>query len=78
MKYTIRQSTKGTVWVNDFFEVEADSLEEARQKVLNGEYEPYNTETDWEFWEDMEPEENDGYRTKELYHKEKLIYKNGE
>lgn len=76
MKYKIRQSTKGTVWVDDYFEVEADSLEEAKQKVLDGEYEPYNTEVNWDTWCDMSPEDNDGWRTQELYDGTELIYKN--
>ena len=76
MKYKIRQSTKGTVWVDDYFEVEADSLEEAKEKVLESMCEPYNTETNWESWEAMEPEDNDGMRTLELYDEYGLIYKN--
>ena len=76
MKYKIRQSTKGTVWVDDYFEVEADSLEEAKEKVLEGMCNPCNTETNWESWEAMEPEDNDGMRTLELYDEYGLIYKN--
>ena len=76
MKYRIRRSTKGTVWVDDYFEVEADSLGEAKEKVLEGSCEPYNTETDWESWSDMDPEDNDGMRTLELYDEFGLIYKN--
>lgn len=76
MKYKIRRSTKGTVWVDDYFEVEADSLGEAKEKVLEGSCEPYNTETDWESWSDMDPEDNNGMRTLELYDEFGLIYKN--
>ena len=64
------------MWVDDYFEVEADSLEEAKEKVLEGMCEPYNTETNWESWEVMEPEDNDGMRTLELYDEYGLIYKN--
>ena len=76
MNYKIRQSTKGTVWVDDYFEVEADSLEEAKEKVIEGMCKPYNTEINWESWEAMEPEDNDGMRTLELYDEYGLIYKN--
>lgn len=78
MKYKIIQSTKGTVWVDDYFEVEAYSLEEAKEKVLEGMCEPYNTETNWKSWNAMEPEDNDGMRTLELYDGCELIYKNGD
>ena len=77
MKYKIRQSTKGTVWVDDYFEVEADSLKEAKEKVLEGMCEPYGTETNWESWYAISPEENGGCRTCGLYDGTDLIYKNG-
>lgn len=50
MKYKIRQSMKATVWVDDYFEVEADSLEEAKEKVLERMCEPYDTKINWDSW----------------------------
>lgn len=76
MKYKITRSTKGKVWVDDYFEVEADSLDEAKEKVLEGMCEPYGTETNWESWEAMDPEDNDGMSTEKLYNEDELIYKN--
>lgn len=69
---------KATVWVDDYFEVEADSLEEAKEKVLERMCEPYDAKINWDSWYVVSPEENGGRRTWELYDGTDLIYKNGD
>ena len=78
MKYKLIRSTKGRIWVDDLFEVEADSLQEAKQKVLYDMVEPCGTETNWDTWDPMTARENDGMSTEKLYNEDELIYKNGE
>ena len=66
--------TKITTWMRTDFEIEAKSLEEAKQKAIEFHLEMGTTELPWEenmdTQEPMSVEENDNQPTEELYDEE--------
>lgn len=73
---------KVTTWYRTDFSIEANSLEEAREKAKEFVKSDEVTMVGWEAVEDtieiMFPDENDGHSTEELYDQEnQLVYKNG-
>ena len=66
--------TKITTWMRTDFEIEAKSLEEAKQKAIEFHLEMGTTELSWEenmdTQEPMSVEENGGESTEELYDEE--------
>lgn len=66
-EFNFYKDRKVTEWERYYYSVEAESLEEATQMILNGNTEWY----DWEKIDDtveyMSPDENNGEPTVELY-----------
>ena len=76
MKYKLYRDSLIKVWIRDFFDIEADSLEEAIEK-LNDLDDFYNTEILWDTEESLTPEENNGNVTEEIYDEnDNLVYSN--
>ncbi len=84
MKYTFFKDEFGTIWYRDCIEIEADSYDEAKQKVIDA-VENYDdldivySEPIYDTWNETSIEDNDGYATLEIQDPEttKIIYKNG-
>lgn len=73
---------KVTTWYRTHFDIEANSIEEAREKATELVKSGMTTEMGWESVDEtielMSPEENDGQSTEELYDQEnQLVYNNG-
>ena len=84
MKYQFFKDTLGTIWYRDCVEVEADSYEEAKQKIINAvencdDLEIVYSEPIWETWDETIVNNNDGFATLEIQDSEteKTIYRNG-
>ena len=84
MKYEFFKDELGTIWYRDCIEIEADSYEEAKQKVIDAvenydDIEVFDSEPLWETWNETSIKDNDGYATLEIQDPEtsKTIYKNG-
>jgi len=79
MEFNLYLDRKNTVWVREYFTVEADSLDEAMDQVINDEVSNDDCETLYDTMEYMLPEENDSYSTEELYNADtdKIIWQNG-
>ena len=43
--FKLKKDEKIETWWRDYYEIEADSLEEAVEIILNGEVDPYDTES---------------------------------
>lgn len=74
---------KVTTWMRTNFSVEAESYEDARQKAVDMVLAGDTTEFPWEqipeTTEQMNPEENGGLSTKEIYHEDGyIVFLNGE
>ncbi len=74
--------TKVTTWYRTPFEIEADSLEEAKQKAIEFVKEDEHSSISWEQIDEttevMSVDENGGESTEELYYEtsEKMIWDN--
>ncbi len=84
MKYEFFKDELGTIWCRDCIEIEADSYEEAKQKVIDAvENDDYvkriYSEPLWETWNETSIKDNDGHATLEIQDPEtaEIIYKNG-
>jgi hypothetical protein len=84
MKFEFFKDTLGTIWYRDCVEVEADSYEEAKQKVIDAvenydDLEVIYSEPIWETWNETSIKENDECATLEIQNPEtaEIIYKNG-
>lgn len=84
MKYEFFKDMLGTIWYRDCVEIEADSYEEAEQKVIEAiknddELKIVYSEPIWETWDETTVDDNDGFATLEIQCPEidKIIYKNG-
>jgi hypothetical protein len=75
--------TKVTTWYRTPFEIEAETLEEAKQKAIDYVKEDGHSYHNWELIDDtiqgMSVEENDGESTEELYTNSdgEMIWDNG-
>lgn len=58
---------KYALWTRHYVSIEADSLEEALKKCINGDYLEDYSEDLWETAELLTPEENGGNPTLEVY-----------
>ena len=84
MKFKFEQDRKCTIWERFTFEVEADSLQEARAKVLEQAYTDYNLDDHFPGYydlqhdtlEQMEPEENGGQSTRDILFEGESIWEN--
>ena len=84
MKFKFFKDTLGTIWYRDCFSVEADSYEEAKEKVIQAienddDLETVWCEPIWETWNETTIDDNDGFSTLEIQEPEtgKIIYENG-
>lgn len=84
MKFEFFKDTLGTIWYRDCVEVEADSYEEAKEKIIQAiknddELETVYSEPIWETWNETTVDDNDEFSTLEIQEPEtgKTIYKNG-
>jgi hypothetical protein len=73
---------KHTIWVRTNFNVQAESYEQALEKIKENPIESYENEINWEYLEEtlesMDPADNNGEATCEIYSEDtdKLIYTN--
>jgi hypothetical protein len=80
--YDFYLDTKVTTWYRTPFEIEADSLEEAKQKAIEFVKEDEHSSISWEQIDEttevMSVDENGGESTEELYYEtsEKMIWDN--
>lgn len=58
------------------FSREAETLEEAIEKVKDGEVDCYDSEQLYESTDDLAPEENNGSATREIYHEDEVVWDN--
>ena len=82
-KFNFYLDEKVTTWMRTNFSVEAESLEDARQKavdmVLAGDTTEYPWEQIPETIEQMNPEDNGGSSTKEIFESNgNIVFINGE
>lgn len=65
------EDVKHTIWLRNHFEIEAETEEEAKQKAITLFDENHIPDEDWEYLnetiEEMQPVENDGQTTRELF-----------
>lgn len=78
MEYNFYVDRKSTIWDREYYTVEAESEEEALEKILYDGVDSYDHETLYDSQEYIEPEENNGESTLEAYDGENdtLIYTN--
>lgn len=63
----------------DFYDVEADTIEEAVEKVRYGEVDCYDSEQIYEVIDELDPVDNNGSPTREIYNdKDELMWHNAE
>lgn len=84
MKFEFFKDTLGTIWYRDCVEVEANSYEEAKQKMIDAikndeDLEVLWVEPIWGTWNETTIDDNDEFSTLEIQEPEtgKIIYKNG-
>lgn len=74
--FNLYEDVLSRTWNRYYYEVEADTLEEAIEKVKDGEVDCYDSEQLYESTDDLAPEENNG---SEIYHEDVLMaLKDGE
>lgn len=73
------RDTKETVWKRDTFDIDADSIEEAVNKILDCDVYPTDSDFLAETEEPMSPADNGGYSTEQIWDNEtyKTVYSNG-
>lgn len=70
--YNFNKDSKRTIWYRESFEVEADTIEQAKEMAIkmakSENFGPfYECEVLYDTSEDMWPNDNDGMATQELY-----------
>ena len=81
-EYKFNLDRKVTSWVREYHIIEADSLEEAKEKMIQSFHEDKcvetfdEQETLFETEEYLEPGDNGGYPTAELYYDDEMIADN--
>lgn len=78
MKFNLYEDVKVTTWRRYSYEVEAETLEEAVELVKDGEVDSVDMEELYEADEYLNPNENGGNATHEIYSAEddELLYSN--
>lgn len=66
MKFNLYKDSKNTIWRRDYFNIEADSIEDAINKILNLDVFPDDSELLSDTEEGMLPSENGGQCTEEI------------
>lgn len=67
MKFNLYKDSKSTIWRRDYFRIEADSIEEAINQILNLDAYPIDSELLMDTEEGMLPSENGGQATEEIF-----------
>lgn len=75
-EYTLYEDIKVETWRRYHYCVKAESLEEALKKVVNEEVDSYDSEELYEVDYYMNPDENSGLPTREIYSDDQLLYNN--
>lgn len=68
--FNLYEDILSRTWNRYYYEVEAETLEEAIEKVKDGEVDCYDSEQLYESTDDLAPEENNGSATREIYHED--------
>lgn len=76
--FKLYKDVKYTSWDRLYFEVEAEDINSAVQKIVDGDVDEYNVEG-LDVYETLTPEENNDFSTIEIFSNTgELLYKNGE
>jgi len=77
-KFNLYQDLKSTIWRREYYSIDAESEDEAVNKILNNKVEMSDSELLYDTEECMKPDENNGHSTVEIYNDvtEDLIYTN--
>lgn len=74
--FNLYEDVLSRTWNRYYYEVEAETLEEAIEKVKDGEVDCYDSEQLYESTDDLAPEENNGSATREIYHEDEVVWDN--
>lgn len=74
--FNLYEDILSRTWNRYYYEVEAETLEEAIEKVKDGEVDCYDSEQLYESTDDLAPEENNGSATREIYHEDEVVWDN--
>lgn len=74
--FNLYEDVLSRTWNRYYYEVEAETLEEAIEKVKDGEVDCYDSEQLYESIDDLAPEENNGSATREIYHEDEVAWDN--
>lgn len=76
-KFKLYEDVLSRSWNRYFYDVEADTIEEAVEKVRYGEVDCYDSEQIYGAIDELSPEDNNGNPTREIYtDKDELIWHN--
>lgn len=76
--FKLYKDVKYTSWDRLYFEVEAEDINSAVQKIVDGDVDEYDVEG-LDVYETLTPEENNDFSTIEIFSNTgELLYKNGE
>lgn len=76
--FKLYKDVKYTSWDRLYFEVEAEDINSAVQKIVDGDVDEYDVEG-LDDYETLTPEENNDFSTIEIFSNTgELLYKNGE
>ena len=76
--FKLYKDIKYTSWDRLYFEVEAEDINSAVQKIVDGDVDEYDVEG-LDVYETLTPEENNDFSTIEIFSNTgELLYKNGE
>lgn len=78
-KFKLYEDILSRSWNRYFYDVEADTIEEAVEKVRYGEVDCYDSEQIYEVIDELDPVDNNGSPTREIYNdKDELMWHNAE
>lgn len=78
-KFKLYEDILSRSWNRYFYDVEANTIEEAVEKVKYGEVDCYDSEQIYEGIDELDPVDNNGSPTREIYNdKDELIWHNAE
>lgn len=76
-KFKLYEDILSRSWNRYFYDVEADTIEEAVEKVRYGEVDCYDSEQIYEVIDELDPVDNNGSPTREIYNdKDELMWHN--
>ena len=78
-KFKLYEDILSRSWNRYFYDVEANTIEEAVEKVRYGEVDCYDSEQIYEVIDELDPVDNNGSPTREIYNdKDELMWHNAE